>query len=508
MGRGHVENFVEKLQLRLILWLTILGLILISSYWGLTTYLEFGDGWIAFGLAVGWVGAAMGIGIALGRSLAKPTKYIADTILHISPSQNLIKPPNIDAVGFGRELAETLSRQVYAFATSANASSTTPYMLPQGMLDQIPVAVLGISEKGTISLANSKAKALIGSKDIISKPLKHTLQFFTDDEVTIESWLQDSPQKSLNDLRRWQKTELKKADNTSLGYFDIAASFSKHNGSGIETVFVLFDHSDAYSQEDNSLSFISLAVHELRAPVTVMRGYIEAFQEEVGQNASPQISQDLRRMSVSAASLASFITNILNVAKLNQGQLILKLQEENWNKILPQIIDTLRERAAVYNKTLELRMEPELPMVAIDRMTMAEVINNLIDNAVKYSPEGPAKIIIISKQNQDRLIETTVQDFGCGIPESVLPHLFSKFYRNHRTKGSVGGTGLGLFLSKAIVTAHNGNIWVRSKENEGTTFGFTIMPFIQLDKDQRTSDNEGIVRSSHGWIKNHSLQRR
>ena len=95
-----------------------------------------------------------------------------------------------------------------------------------------------------------------------------------------------------------------------------------------------------------------------------------------------------------------------------------------------------------------------------------------------------------------------------GIPESILPNLFERFYRNHRTRNQIGGTGLGLYLSKAIIGAHGGHIWVRSKEGQGTTVGFTLQPYAIVAGKLKSDDNSGIVRQAHGWIKNHSLYRR
>ncbi|HZM63807.1 MAG TPA: ATP-binding protein, partial [Candidatus Saccharimonadales bacterium] len=82
-----------------------------------------------------------------------------------------------------------------------------------------------------------------------------------------------------------------------------------------------------------------------------------------------------------------------------------------------------------------------------------------------------------------------------------------KFYRSHRSKEQVGGTGLGLYLSKAIVEAHGGHIWVQSKEGQGSVFGFTVVPYAQLAETSKAGDNKDIVRGAHGWIKNHSLYR-
>jgi signal transduction histidine kinase len=90
----------------------------------------------------------------------------------------------------------------------------------------------------------------------------------------------------------------------------------------------------------------------------------------------------------------------------------------------------------------------------------------------------------------------------------VLPYLFDKFYRNHRTKGEVGGTGLGLFLCKSIIDAHGGQISAKSKENEGSTFTFTINPYSELADELKNGNNSEITRTAHGWIKNHSIYRR
>jgi len=117
-------------------------------------------------------------------------------------------------------------------------------------------------------------------------------------------------------------------------------------------------------------------------------------------------------------------------------------------------------------------------------------------------------IAIETHLTTDGLVETTVQDFGLGISASIMPNLFTKFYRDHRNRAQIGGTGLGLYLSKAIVAAHGGTVWVRSKESEGSTFGFTLLPYDRLTEELKRSGNQEITRSAHGWIKNHSLYRR
>ena len=508
MGEGYVKKFIGSVQLRLSLWLSFLGASFALLAIGILKYTELSTLLALIILVVTALLFSVVFGFIFGRYITKPTESIAQTILHVSPSEHRVPPPNFDEIKFGHDLVATLARQIYNFGTTTQLADSAAAKAPAGLIDLIPVPIMGVDEVGNISLMNNQALSLTKLENPQGQPLLSTLKFITNDENTIEAWLQNASASSLTDKRVWQKIELKKGDGTSLGYFDIAISFNKHSGSGHEAIFALFDHSDIYQQEDDSMSFIALAVHELRTPLTIMRGYIEAFRDEIGDNATPQIKQDLQRMNASAATLTSFVSNILNVARVNQGQLSLKLHEDNWNQLLPQLVDSMRERAGAYGKNIELRMQPGMPSAAVDRMTIGEVMTNLIDNAIKYSPDNGDKIEIVSQINKDGQIETTVRDFGVGIPESVMPNLFTKFYRNHRTKGSIGGTGLGLYLSKAIVNAHNGNIWVSSKVGEGSTFGFTIMPYEQLAKDQQSNNNENIIRSTHGWIKNHSMQRR
>jgi len=162
-------------------------------------------------------------------------------------------------------------------------------------------------------------------------------------------------------------------------------------------------------------------------------------------------------------------------------------------------------RARVHNKKLIFDISDDLPTIAVDKVCIYEVMSNLIDNAIKYTHTD--ENIKISSYVKDGQIETTVTDKGVGIPIDSMDHLFDKFYRAHQNKNSIGGTGLGLYLSRAIIVAHGGNIWVRSKEGEGSTFGFTLPIYSSVADQIKNEDNSGIVRGAHGWIKNHSLYR-
>lgn len=176
--------------------------------------------------------------------------------------------------------------------------------------------------------------------------------------------------------------------------------------------------------------------------------------------------------------------------------------------MLKDLAPDLGLRARTQRRKLIFRIPQGLPAIAADRSSLGEVITNLIDNAIKYSHINGEVLVTAAPKDGD-LIEITVQDQGIGMPESVVGGLFGKFYRSHRSRQTVGGTGLGLYICKAIVEAHGGSIWVRSKEGEGSTFGFTVPTYASVAaRLQAGGQNQDITQRPEGWIKNHAMYRR
>jgi signal transduction histidine kinase len=346
----------------------------------------------------------------------------------------------------------------------------------------------------------------VSSAQLFGKPLYENINLEFTTENTLESWVADCQKNKVTDLAYWQRVHVRQP-NAQLRQCDISAYYNRDNQSGTEFIVTLFDRTEQYNQDDDNISYVALAVHELRTPLTMLRGYIEVFQEELSGNLDAELTSFMHKMVVSAQQLAAFLNNILNVARIEQNQLTLNLTETPWGEVLKAACDELNLKAQVHARKISVNITPDLPTVAIDRMSIIEVINNLLDNAIKYSKYGET-IMVDTHLRNDGYVETTVQDHGVGIPTGVVTNLFDKFYRNHRTSGNVGGTGLGLYLSKAIINAHGGEIWVQSKEGEGSTFGFTLVPANKLAAELKSSDNNTIVRNAHGWIKNHSLYRR
>jgi signal transduction histidine kinase len=147
-----------------------------------------------------------------------------------------------------------------------------------------------------------------------------------------------------------------------------------------------------------------------------------------------------------------------------------------------------------------------LPTIAADRNSLSEVLANLVDNAIKYSNDG-GHVTIDAIVDGD-FVRCNVTDNGIGIPSSLVGNLFTKFYRSHRSRQSVSGTGLGLYISKGIIESHGGKIGVTSREGEGSTFSFSVPIYSTVaDKLLSGTGNETVIKSASGWIKNHAMFR-
>ncbi len=447
------------------------------------------------------------------RTASEPIQKLWQAIQHIAPQGDPVPAPALDDLRIGQELVSNLANHVYQMASVVEDVERTNAKQAQDIhanfiANTLPLPLIVIDKNDTIIYANEVAYRYfdIPADELDGKNLYTAFDMSFANEQTVELWLNKVRQDSVTANNSWERVRIGLPGQNKTKQFDLAAHYNKSNPMGYETMLVLFDHTEVYSQDDQAMSFVALSVHELRTPLTLLRGYIEVFDEELGPNLTPELQGFMQKMDASAQQLAAFVDNILNVAKIEDNQLTLQLHEEKWDEVLKTVIGDISLRANVRGITIKTDIAPDLPTVGVDRYSIYEVVANLLDNAIKYS-RGTKEIHVSAALNKDGMVETSVKDFGLGIDGAILPHIFDKFYRNHRNRSQIGGTGLGLYLSHAIVQAHGGQISVSSKVDEGSTFSFTIFPYAKLADANKTGDTNGITRGAHGWIKNHSLYR-
>ncbi|MBN1869306.1 MAG: PAS domain-containing protein [Candidatus Omnitrophica bacterium] len=241
----------------------------------------------------------------------------------------------------------------------------------------------------------------------------------------------------------------------------------------LEGVVVVFhDITELRKMEGIRREFVANVSHELRTPLASIRGYAETLLD--GALADKEHAEEfLKIIHMDAERLARLIQDILDLSKIESGILKLKLQPVSISKVADRVLEGLQRQ--INEKSLDVKNEipANTPKVMADEDRIAEVLLNLIENAVKYTPQGNK--ITISAEKQGDVLRVDITDTGIGIPEEDLPHLFERFYRVDKARSrELGGTGLGLSIVKHIVLAHNGQVSAQSELGRGSTFSFTL----------------------------------
>jgi signal transduction histidine kinase len=326
---------------------------------------------------------------------------------------------------------------------------------------------------------------------------------FDDANDSLTTWLAECDEKFVHAEKLWQRIPNAIVGTSGRKVYDINATYQK--GSAAEVVLVLFDRSEVYQAEDDELDFIAFAAHELRGPVTVIRGYLDVIRDELADITDDEQKELIKRLIVSANRLSGYIGNILNASKYDRRHLKLQLNEESLTDIYDSINDDMQLRASAQNRFLSVTIPNDLPTIAADRSSISEVLANLIDNALKYSFEGGS--VAVTAAVDGDFVKVSVEDHGIGMPGNVVSNLFHKFYRSHRSRETVAGTGIGLYICKAFIESHGGQVGVKSIEGKGSIFTFTLPIYATVaDKLAVTNNsNETIIRDGGSWIKNHTM---
>jgi len=238
--------------------------------------------------------------------------------------------------------------------------------------------------------------------------------------------------------------------------------------------------------------FVALVSHELRTPLTSITGYLEMLVEDERDALSPSQQRFVATASRNAQRLTTLVNDLLFLVQLDSGRIDLNRVETDLNELLLEAAEAATPAAT--GKQIELRLRADqLEPTVCDRTRIAQLIDNLVTNAIKFTPNG-GRVEITAKQEADT-IAISVSDTGIGIPADELALLFDRFYRaSTATKNMIPGTGLGLTISRAIAEAHNGRITVQSTPARGTTFQL-LLP----------AKRPALARRSTGSSRNHAL---
>jgi signal transduction histidine kinase len=242
--------------------------------------------------------------------------------------------------------------------------------------------------------------------------------------------------------------------------------------------------------------FVSMASHQLRTPLTSVKGYISMVLEGDAGPISDMQSKLLNEAFTSSERMVHLINDFLNVSRLQTGKFMVDRRPVDLAKLVEQEVDSLQTTAHAHDLKLRFRKPSRFPMLYLDEGKLRQVVMNFIDNAIYYSHEETTIVVELSILDGDALLQ--VHDTGIGVPPAEQAHLFSKFFRaTNARKQRPDGTGVGLFLAKKVIVAHGGGMVFDSIEGKGSTFGFRL-PVKKLSLAPAGDVNDLSDQSSNG----------
>lgn len=462
---------------------------------------------ISLVLAILVVGFASAFWIA--RLASTPLKALLDALVHVSGEPSATPPPNPNEPNYQNNGFREALQTIYQLASDeSNPQPITGEVTPGDKNRPIDLAsALDITKQGLIVLGSDRGIVYANKSAPVAttKDGETVIDLMFNGSDNLNQWLDQREETDVRAEHVWPRIANRVAGDDEQRIFDVMVSYEK--GAAYETVISTIDRTEHYRRDEDDLNFIAFAAHELRGPITVIRGYLDVLQGELEESLKDDHEELFRRLVVSSNRLSGYINNILNTSRYDRRHLKVNLVEDTVSGVYDTIDDDMQLRASSQHRLLAVNIPQNLPAIAADRASLSEVFGNLIDNAIKYSNEGG--VIKVNAEAKGDFIEISVEDNGIGMPGNVVKNLFQKFYRSHRSRETVAGTGIGLYISKAIVESHGGTISVRSAEGKGSTFIVSLPTYASVAEKLQASNssNEELISHGSGWIKNHSMYR-
>ena len=366
------------------------------------------------------------------------------------------------------------------------------------VINAIDDGVLAISKDGNIELINPSAQQIIGwdQGDALGLNWKSVLKLVTSDGKDVED-LENPIAQSLSKNQPTHNDKLFLLTSSEKRILvSIVSSPVGTDGEGIIVVFR--DITKEKAEEREQAEFISTASHEMRTPVASIEGYLGLALNPATAHIDEKARDFITKAHESAQHLGRLFQDLLDISKVEDGRMKNNPKVINVNEFLKDIFDGLATKADekqlnyifmpdIVGESKEKSLQP-IFYANIDPDHFREVVSNLIENAIKYTPSGE---VVVNITGDDKQISVSVKDSGIGIPAEDIPHLFQKFYRvdNSDTR-EIGGTGLGLYLSRRLAEAMSGNLRVESKYKEGSTFYLEIPRMNSSEAKQRLESAE------------------
>ncbi|WP_066296084.1 cell wall metabolism sensor histidine kinase WalK [Bacillus sp. FJAT-29937] len=407
------------------------------------------------------------LGVLLAQTITRPMSDMRRQALAMAKGNfsRKVKIYGNDEIG---QLAMTFNNLTKKLQ-EAQATTEGERRKLSSVLSHMTDGVIATDRKGRVILINEPAADMlnVSRETVLSMPIVSLLGL--DEDYTFEELLSERDSIIL-DYSNHSNTLILRA-NVSV--------IQKETGFVNGLITVLHDITEQEKIDMERREFVANVSHELRTPLTTMRSYLEALAEGAWQDEeiAPKF---LDVTQTETERMIRLVNDLLQLSKMDSRDYRLKKEWIDVIRFYNRIIDRF-ELSKQQNVTFERKLPDHSAFVELDGDKLTQVIDNIISNALKYSPEGGKITFMLEEQNE--FVVISVSDQGVGIPKENINKIFERFYRVDKARTrKLGGTGLGLAIAKEMVEAHGGKIWATSKEGKGTTISFSL-PYDRTEED-------------------------
>ncbi len=345
----------------------------------------------------------------------------------------------------------------------------------EALLGSLGEGIVVTDEKGNIELINKQAEVLVGwrNEEVVGK------KWYEIAPLENEKGERIPPEKRATQVvlttgkaRSNDKYSYVRRDGTKFAVGTTAAPIVV-NGKIVGVIAVFRDISHEKEVDRAKSEFVSLASHQLKTPLSAIKWFSEMLLSgDVGALNDGQ-KEYVDNINQSNERMITLVNSLLNISRIESGRIIVDPEPTDMSKLLSEVTVGLKAKLEEKHIDLVVQVQDGLPLIEVDPKLISQVYVNLLTNAIKYSPKDSKVVVSVVKDGDEVLSQ--VSDRGYGIPKEEQHRLFDKFYRGSNVvKLETDGTGLGLYLVKAIITSSQGRIWYESEEGKGTSFWFAL----------------------------------
>jgi len=348
------------------------------------------------------------------------------------------------------------------------------------LIEKSTDAIALVTVKGKVVYASTATKGLMGYTPEEFKKLTNPFELVPPDDRKLVTKLFE---KLLNNPGSTENVVYRVLHKDGRQIWIESAMTNLIDDPNVNAVVINYrDVTERKNLEAQKIDFISIATHELKTPVTSIKGYTQVMQSRFKKEGNIKAVEMLSKMDTQLKKLTVLISDLLDVNQVDGGKLQFHVGFFDFNELVSDITNEMELTTTKHHITKKIAPSK---VIDGDRDRIGQVMTNLISNAIKYSPHD-TKIIFTTSVNKNS-VTLCVQDFGIGISKEKQNKVFERFFRAQDSDDTFGGLGLGLFISSEIIKRHGGRIWVKSTKGKGSTFCFTLPTKHDTRLNQQTN---------------------